>query len=321
MSSNIPSRKNWYIRDGTVATELQLSSLVDMYIGYMLDRTLMMFEYQNLPDGITPKDMEKFTQLQGQSFFIKHNNRFYILYGSFSNYVTWNCEPKEALLVNPALPDLKTKYVIDEDVIVYPNDAYYMGLFPMLQNNAIQMAQADISLSYAGFNTRLKTMFTADDDNTKDSIDKMLEGIWNGEKIRAILSENLYKKSVEGISYSNGQVNDITSLIELKQYIKANWYMDLGINANYNMKRETLNDGELQANDDVLMPLIDNMLKVRREALDKINQKWGLNITIDFSSSWKKIKKEIENKALLEEAEIEAVQEEPKGDDADGKAD
>lgn len=318
--TKIPSRQNWFIRDGTVKKELQLSSLVEMYITYMFDRTLMMFDYKGLPDGITNKDMEKFTQMEGKSFFLKHNGRFYILYGSFYDFITWNKEPSKALIVNPALPDLKQFYTIDVDCVVVPNDSNYYGLYPMMESNAVQMAQADISLAFAGFNTRFKSMFTADDDNTKDSINKLIEDIWNGVKPSAVLTDDLYKNSVNGISYNQGQTNDIVDLIELKQYIKANWYIDLGINANYNMKRESLNESEMQVNDDALMPLIDNMLYVRKKAIEKINQIFDLNISVEFSSAWKKIKKEIENSMKMEEAEIQTA-EEPTNENEGGEAD
>ena len=51
----------------------------------MFNRTLMMFEWKNLPDEMTSFDMEKFTQLRGKTIFLKDKadgNRFYILDGS-----------------------------------------------------------------------------------------------------------------------------------------------------------------------------------------------------------------------------------------------
>lgn len=324
--SKIPNRSNWYIKDGTVTTDLQLDALVDMYIGYMYDRTYKMFEYQNLPDGITNKDMERFTQVNGKQFFIKLGDRHYILEGSFVDYITWNKEPKEALIVNPALPNLKNKYEIGKDCVLFPNDSNYIGLYPMMLTNAIQMAHVDISLMFASFNTRFKSLFTANDDNSKDSINTAIDNIWNGKKPSAVMTEDLYKKSVESVNYNTSQQNDIVSLIELKQYIKANWYIDLGINANYNMKREALNESEMQVNDDALIPLIDDMFECRKKAVEEINSMFGLEITVDYSSAWKKIKEEIENKIELEEAEVETVEnqveestEEPKeeGDEDD----
>lgn len=304
----IPSRQCWFIREGRTAPEYQLDSLIEKYIEYMACRTLMMFDYKGLPDGITNKDIEKIVQFKGKGFFLKLGDRFYLLEGSFSNYVTWNYEPKEAIIRNPALDDLKNSYIIDDDVIVIPNDSFYVGLMDMFEDNALQLASTDISINFALYNMRLKSIFKADDDNTADSINDVLDDVYNGKRPSTIVSEDLYKKSIESIEYNRTANNDIKELIELKQYLKANWYIDLGVNANYNMKREAVSEGEFEMNDDALMPLIDNMLMVRKDAIKKINSKWNLDISVDFSSAWKKIRKEIILSTKEEEAEVKVLE-------------
>lgn len=87
----------------------------------------------------------------------------------------------------------------------------------------------------------------------------------------------------------------LTSLIEQEQYLKASWYNDLGLNANYNMKRESINSQEGQLNDDMLMPLIDTMLYCRQKALEKVNVMFDTNITVKKASSWEDNQIEIDN--------------------------
>jgi hypothetical protein len=53
------------------------------------------------------------------------------------------------------------------------------------------------------------------------------------------------------------------------------------------MKRESINSNESQLNDDMLLPLIDDMLYMRKLGLDKVNEIFGTNIDVEFSSSWK----------------------------------
>ena len=64
------------------------------------------------------------------------------------------------------------------------------------------------------------------------------------------------------------------------------------------MKRESINSNESQLNDDMLHPLIDDMLAMRREALEKVNEMFGTNITVDFNSAWKD--NEIENEVAID---------------------
>ena len=322
--SNVPSRQKWFI-EGDTRPELQLDYLYDSYVSYMFNRTLRMFEYGNLPDGMITRDFEKFTQIEGKSFFIKHNDRFYVLKGAFENFITWNYEPKNAIIVNPALPDLKLKYTLDEDCVVIPNDTLYVGLKPLFHNNATQLASVDISLMYAVFNTRFKGIITANDTNDKASIDKVIEDLYLGRKLSAVaVNETLMKDTINVVPYNSSSSTDLKDLIEMKQYIKANWYIDLGINANYNMKRESINESEATMNDDALLPLIDDMFECRKRAVDKINEVFDLNITVELSSSWAKLREEInlENEIIKSEINLNKEDsEEPNNLTEEGKED
>ena len=60
------------------------------------------------------------------------------------------------------------------------------------------------------------------------------------------------------------------------------------------MKRESLNSDEVGMNDDVLIPLIDEMLRMREIGVAKINEKYGTNISVTLSSVWKKMREEKE---------------------------
>lgn len=92
---------------------------------------------------------------------------------------------------------------------------------------------------------------------------------------------------IETQPYGNtGSTNAIQNLIELQQYLKASQYNDLGLNANYNMKREALNTTESQLNDDALMPFIDDMIANREEGLDQFNKMFGTHIKVKKSSAW-----------------------------------
>ena len=94
------------------------------------------------------------------------------------------------------------------------------------------------------------------------------------------------------------------NLIELEQYLKASWYNELGLNANYNMKRESINSGESQLNNDMLIPLVDDMLKRRKEGAEKVNNMFGTNITVELASAWEDNQEEIDE--ALEEGTEES---------------
>ena len=60
------------------------------------------------------------------------------------------------------------------------------------------------------------------------------------------------------------------------------------------MKRESLNTSESQMNNDALLPLVDDMLKCRERAVEKVNEMFGTDISVALSSSWEDNEQEIE---------------------------
>ena len=308
--SDVPKRQRWnFGYNPEDFEEYSLADLVQYYTGLMFNRTLMMFEWKNLPDKMTSFDMEKFTQLRGKTIFLKDKadgNRFYILDGSPWNDISWNYEPTKALVVNPSLNGLKNEYTLGVDAVLVRNDYLMMGLYPIFEKNSIDLANTDISIRFANFNTRFKSLFTADDDNDKTSIDTLMGAVWNGEKPYAVKTTHLWKNNnVDSKPYNTGANNDIKDLMELKQYQLAQFFIELCLNANYNMKRENIGKSEATLmNEDVILPLIDQMLECRKMACDEINNMYGLNISVELSSAWQKIKDEVQMDLAKQEADV-----------------
>ena len=97
----------------------------------------------------------------------------------------------------------------------------------------------------------------------------------------------------------------------MQQYLKASFYNEIGLNANWNAKRESINSNESQLNDDMLTPLIDNMLKERQEGVDRVNKLFGTDISVEFNSAWKENEEEKEiilDNMKVEDGPIEDIQ-------------
>ena len=82
------------------------------------------------------------------------------------------------------------------------------------------------------------------------------------------------------------------------------------------MKRESINSGESQLNNDMLLPLIDDMLKQRQEGAEKVNDMFGTSITVELASSWEDNQEEIDN-ALNEQTVDETGEEGEKNEETE----
>ena len=75
------------------------------------------------------------------------------------------------------------------------------------------------------------------------------------------------------------------------------------------MKREYQSEEELQANTDVLLPLVDNMLVCRQEAVEFINKTYGTSISVKKNSSWENKQFERDTEKEMKKNEAEATKE------------
>ena len=291
-NTSIKNRNDWLI--STDASKLATKSeLANDYVMLMVNRCIQMFEYNDLPETITAKDIEFLVQNIGYACFTKVGNEYYVFNCSLGGEPNAYYLPTLAIVTNPYLK-FNEQLVIDKDCVIIKNDSTYKGLLNLHKKYANLLAEVDISLKYGCWNSRLLNLVVAETDKAKKDAENILQKIVDGEEI-GIIGGKQGLENIKTYPYSAGSDNTIKSLLELRQYLYATWYIDLGINANYNMKRESLSANEVAVNEDTLLPLIDDMLQVRQQALEKINAMYGLNITVKLNSSWEKIQTAVEN--------------------------
>ena len=250
---------------------------------YMLSRTQSMFDYEGLPETIPARNLEIMLQLNGNVFFTDKPGDYYVFTGGLGGEPDVYYEPTIYTVANPALK-YSANLKIGEDGILIRSDSYGVGLLPMMQKYAALLVENDFTMRIADINSRISFLLSAADDRTEKSARTFLERIVNGDM--GVISDSAFLESLKVNPAGNENSTRMTDLIEYQQYLKAAWFNDLGINANYNMKRESISPDEAQLNDDALLPLIDDMLEQRELALKKINEKYGLNISVKLDSSW-----------------------------------
>lgn len=256
---------------------------VTEFMANTLAKTQSMFEYEGLPDSIPQKELERLLQTTGNAFVTSVDGVLYALSGGKGGEPDVYGRATLYTVANPALKLNKT-YDIQKDGVLIENDSNGESLLPLMGRYAVLHTDGLISLNTASILTRITMLISASDDKTKQSADEFLRKIQDGEF--SIIGENAFFKGVNMQTAPTTNSVYITQLIELIQYYKASMYNELGLNANYNMKRERLNLGEVSMNVDVLLPYVDNMLKERQNAVTKINAMFGTDISVLLASSW-----------------------------------
>lgn len=272
---NIYQRFQSYVKNKDTA--------VMAFIENTLAKTQAMFVYEGLPDTVPAEELERLLQTEGNAFFAKVGGDVYALSGAAGGEPDPYNRPTIYTVANPALK-LNKSYKIGVDGVFIKNDTNGNSLLPIIGKFAVLYTDGIISLNTASILTRITMLISASDDKTKQSADEFLKKILDGDF--SVIGENAFFKGVNMQTAATSNTQYITQLVELVQYYKANMLNELGLNANYNMKRERLNTGEVAMNVDVLLPYVDNMLHERQKALKQVNEMFGTEITVRFGSSW-----------------------------------
>lgn len=272
---NIYQRFQSYVKNKDTA--------VMAFIENTLAKTQAMFVYEGLPDTVPAEELERLLQTEGNAFFAKVNGDLYALQGAAGGEPDPYNRPTIYTVANPALK-LNKSYKIGVDGVFIKNDTNGNSLLPIIGKFAVLYTDGIISLNTASILTRITMLISASDDKTKQSADEFLKKILDGDF--SVIGENAFFKGVNMQTAATSNTQYITQLVELVQYYKANMLNELGLNANYNMKRERLNTGEVAMNVDVLLPYVDNMLHERQKALKQVNEMFGTEINVRLGSSW-----------------------------------
>lgn len=290
-----------YDQDKPLPKDLVFNS----YIQYYLARCQSMFKYDGLPDTIPAKWLEHYLFTAGQCVFIKDGEDLIVTTGGMGGLPDRYYIPTEYIVSNPYLHNdvARKTYTIGQDCVLIRNDTYSQGLIPLLTRYCSQLTENDLTMQTADILSRAMLTITATDSQTKESVEKWLLDLRKGKlsAIGELPSMVGNQDRTVNITPFQAVASTITDLIEYHQYLKASLYNELGLNANYNMKRESINSNESQLNDDMLHPLIDDMLARRKEALEEVNKMFGTNISVDFNGAW--LTNEKEEELTLEQME------------------
>ena len=285
------------------------------YVQYMFDRTNQMFRYKGLPDTIPEYMIEYMLQVYGAIAIIENKGDIYAMHARFGGPPDPYYRATQAVCANPALGIGKSFAIFNylppydrvewdkmDKCVAFLNDSQMMGLLPLFSRYAVQMVENDISIRSAQINSRQLALISASTDAEKESADKYIADVEAG-KLSSV-AENPFLTGIRVQNVSTISSNSIIQLIELQQYLKASWFNEIGLNANFNMKREYLSTEEIQASTDLLIPLSDDMLMCREQGIKAVNELFGTNISVKKNSAWENKDREI--RVAQEQAERDA---------------
>lgn len=253
-------------------------------INNILNKTLGMFNYKNLPDSLPLEELEKILQSTGKAFIFNHDGNIVavkidLIYDEIDIY-------GKPLKGNVYLQDKKELITVDlSDGVLISNDYLQLGLLPTLEKYSKLINESESTLYIANIWKRASKLITASDDLTLNSAKTFINKMEQGEI--GIISTNPILDSLNVASESVSNVS-MSDLIQYDNYFKSLLYNEIGLSYNKQMKKERLITSEVEQEQESNKPFIENMLSCRSQGIEQVNNKFDLDIRIDISESWRK---------------------------------
>ena len=171
---------------------------------------------------------------------------------------------------------------IDQFMFTGSTPIFETGLYDLISQTATLLSDNIISINCCQVNARVTTFFTADSEPQAVAGEAALKKQYAGKPYQILRSNILEKINVNPVN-SSAQGQNITELVELHNYIIANFFQSIGIKSNNIMKRERLIRDEIESQDDFLQVSILEILSSWKDGLDKVNEMYGTSFTVELN--------------------------------------
>ena len=247
---------------------------------YLFATAMTMFRYEGLPDNVRPEDLEHMLLENGELIFTKWHDEFYIFQFSGTgkqNYLgEWN-----SYQVNNPYINCNAVFT-DKDAVRVRNTDNSVSLAGMLDMYSELLSESYITLNMSDVNARLNFLISAGDNATKTSAELFLKQVYEGKQGIIGSQPLLESLSVNPLA----EHRDFQSVIELNKFYYSDFFQKIGLTNLYNNIHDRISATETEFTATSIYPFVDNMKKNREQAIERINQLFGLNVTVEFTSSW-----------------------------------
>lgn len=243
---------------------------------------------KGLPDDADKEFIMSQLLLVGRIAVFKTKGKTYFLNGHIGGIPDEYYYPTKVLIANPVLGSFDLERD-KEAVMVYltPTDRIldvpktptiiYGGLFSLISMVANILAECMTTVNTTLMNTRVHAIYTADTESAAKSAEPILKSIYMGKPYSVVTSELLERLNVNPLS-EHGLSNCLIETLEVCQYVLSLFWNGIGIDANYNMKRERLITAEVDKNIQSLIVPIQTILETLNDGFKKANDLFNTNV-------------------------------------------
>lgn len=241
-----------------------------------------LFKWNNLPNGIDEKWIERYLFSEGACLFFKHPELGFMV-TKFADQGKLNYYDEPTTVRAYATDFISVVRDNNVDCVIIRNNDDMIPTFPTIQIYSAKLTNVDRTIDTNISAMKMPFVITCTDKQRlsfKQAIKQRDENspVIYGDK-NLDLNEIKVLKTDAPIVFDKLQIQKMNIWNECLTFLGIN-------NANTN-KRERLISNEVDANDQMIQANEDVMLKAREKACELINQMFGLNISVERRSGIK----------------------------------
>ena len=247
---------------------------------YLSATAMSMFRYEGLPDNVRPEDLERMLLENGELIFTKWRDEFYIFQFTGAGKQNYLGEWDSYQVNNPYI---NCNHIFtDKDAVRIRNTDNSVSLSGLLDMYSELLSESYITLNMADVNARLSFLISAGDSATKASAELFLKQVYDGKQ--GIIGSQPLLESLSVNPLADHK--DFQSVIQLNKFYYSDFFQKIGLTNLYNNIHDRISATETQFTATSIYPFVDNMKKNREAAVERINKLFGLNVSVEFTSSW-----------------------------------
>jgi len=287
------------MRTSSKDLETKIKSLYDVasveggfnyWFSKLLNILLSVFEYENLPETLPPRDIELQLMLSGHCIVFINKSELLTTYTSLFDLDEYY-QPTKAVYAQPIIGSDNLTIDSYDNVIIYNSSLKdnIMGcyidnsLLTFIQRYSRMLADCESTFNIYCVNNRITNYPIAKDDKVKMSLSKFFNAFKLGR--HEIITDDKIIESFNAETFRNETSIKPIDWLESRDKILEQFYRDIGIKFR-NPKMSQMNVEEVESDEQVLLISLDDMLKSRQNGIDKLNKKFGLNVSVKISDKF-----------------------------------
>lgn len=264
----------------------------DFFFKWLLNKVASCFIIRGGDDTKVNKNYLKLNLIMNGGICITDfDNELYACVGNIGGKPDEYYVPTNFIIANPILGSKTVRWrdfdgekkngvlITNTAIDLFIQDIFDCGLYTLIHQTATLLADNIVSINCCQINTRVVNFFTAESKSQAREGEIVLQEMYAGTPYKILRSDLVNKLQVAPTANSAVSQN-ITELVELHNYIIANFFQSIGITANDIMKRERLINAEIEEQNPSVNLSLTEMLESWKRGFDEVNEMYGTDFEV-----------------------------------------